>query len=36
MNEIRNKIYDAETINYFDPYDYYSQFIELSEKIKTK
>lgn len=35
MNEIRNKIYDAETINYFDPYDYYDMFIELSEKIKS-
>lgn len=34
MNEMREKIYNADTINYFDPYDYYAQFIELSEKIK--
>jgi hypothetical protein len=34
MNEIKDKIYDAETINYFDPYDYYKLFLELSEKIK--
>lgn len=34
MNELKDKIYNAETINYFDPYDYYTQFIELSEKIK--
>lgn len=34
MNNLKEKIYDAETINYFDPYDYYTQFIEMSEKIK--
>jgi hypothetical protein len=34
MNKIKDKIYDAETINYFDPYDYYPLFLELSEKIK--
>lgn len=34
MNKLKEKIYNAETINYFDPYDYYDLFIELSEKIK--
>lgn len=34
MNKLKEKIYNEETINYFDPYDYYDLFIELSEKIK--
>lgn len=35
MNELQTKIYNAETINYFNPYDYYNLFIELSENIKN-
>lgn len=35
MNEIKEKLYNNETINYFNPYDYYEMFMELQEKLKN-